>query len=132
MKNSVKNTALIALSVYAAVSLGYFVMVLSGITDEGVKGIASLFVKQLFIMLVYGVVFGASFLLFELKLSAIAKRLLHIAVTYSASVALMLMLIASGSNPAQKLVYTVITTVIFGVVYGAACLLFAVIKKYKE
>lgn len=132
MKNSVKNTALIALSAYAAVSLGYFVMVLSGITDEGVKSIASLFVKQLFIMLVYGVVFGASFLLFELKLSAIAKRLLHIAVTYSASVALMLMLIASESNPAQKLVYTVITTVIFGVVYGVACLLFAVIKKYKE
>ena len=43
----------------------------------------------------------------------------------------MLLLISSESNAAQKLVYIVITTVVFAAVYGVACLLAMLIKKYK-
>ena len=55
-------------------------LVLSGISDEAVKTIALLFGKQLLFLLIYSIVLGASFLVFGIKLSPIAARLLHILI----------------------------------------------------
>ena len=131
MKKSVKDIALIGLGTYAVLSMAYIVMVLSGVTDEGVKALTTLYSKQLLFVLIYSLVLGASFFVFNLKVTPITARLIHIAVTYAASVAIMLLLISSESNAAQKLVYIVITTVVFAAVYGVACLLAMLIKKYK-
>ncbi len=131
MKKSVKDIALIGLTTYAVLSMAYIVMVLSGVTDEGVKALTTLYSKQLLFVLIYSLVLGASFFVFNLKVTPITARLIHIAVTYAASVAIMLLLISSESNAAQKLVYIVITTVVFAAVYGVACLLSMLIKKYK-
>lgn len=131
MKKNIKDIALIGCGAYAVLSMAYIVMVLSGVTDEGVKTIAALFGKQLLFLLIYSLVLGASFLAFKLKVSPIAARLIHIAVNYAATVAVMLLLISSESNAAQKLVYIVITTIVFAAVYGVACLLAMLIKKYK-
>lgn len=131
MKKSAKDIALIGLGAYAVLSMAYIVMVLSGVTDEGVKTLATLFSKQLLFVLVYSLVLGASFLVFNLKVAPITARLIHIAVTYASTLAIMLLLVSSESNAAQKLVYIVITTVVFAAVYGVACLLAMLIKKYK-
>ncbi len=131
MKKSVKDIALIGLGAYAVLSMAYIVMVLSGVTDEGVKTLATLFGKQLLFVLVYSLVLGASFFVFNLKVAPVTARLIHIAVTYAATVAIMLLLISSEANAAQKLIYTVITTVAFAAVYGVASLLAMLIKKYK-
>ncbi len=131
MKKSVKDIALIGLGTYAVLSMAYIVMVLSGVTDEGVKALTTLYSKQLLFVLIYSLVLGASFFVFNLKVAPITARLIHIAVTYAATVAIMLLLISSESNAAQKLVYIVITTVVFAAVYGVACLLAMLIKKYK-
>lgn len=131
MKKSVKDIALIGLGTYAVLSMAYIVMVLSGVTDEGVKALTTLYSKQLLFVLIYSLVLGASFFVFNLKVAPITARLIHIAVTYAATVAIMLLLISSESNAAQKLVYIVITTVVFAAVYGVACLLAMLVKKYK-
>lgn len=131
MKKSVKDIALIGLGTYAVLSMAYVVMVLSGVTDEGVKALTTLYSKQLLFVLIYSLVLGASFFVFNFKVAPITARLIHIAVTYAATVAIMLLLISSESNAAQKLVYIVITTVVFAAVYGVACLLAMIIKKYK-
>ena len=107
-------------------------MVLSGISDEAVKTIALLFGKQLLFLLIYSIVLGASFLVFSLKFSPIATRLLHIAVTYAATVCVVLLLVSSAANAAQKLIYVVITTVLFALVYGVTALIVYLFKKYKN
>ncbi len=132
MKKSIKDIALIGLGAYAILSVGYMLLVLSGVSDEAVKTIALLFGKQLLFLLVYSVVLGASFLVFRLKLSPIASRLLHIAVTYASTVCIVLLLVSSDANAAQKLIYVVITTVLFAVAYGATALIVWLFKKYKN
>ena len=131
MKKSIKDIFLIGLSAYAFLSVGYMLLVLSGISDEAVKTIALLFGKQLLFLLIYSIVLGASFLVFGIKLSPIAARLLHIAVTYAATVCVVLLLVSSAANAAQKLIYVVITTVLFAVVYGMSALFVYLFKKYK-
>ncbi len=132
MKKNFKDIALIALGSYALLSMAYILTLVSGITDETVKIVASLFGKQLLFILVYSIVIGASFLVFGLKSSPIAKRLIHIAVTYGATVAVMLLLVASDTNAAQKLIYVVITTVAFAAVYGLVSLFVYLIKRNKQ
>ncbi len=132
MKKSIKDIALIGLSAYAVLSVGYMLLVLSGISDEAVKTIALLFGKQLLFLLIYSIVLGASFLVFSLKLSPIATRLLHIAVTYAATICVVLLLVSSAANAAQKLIYVVITTVLFALVYGVTALIVYLFKKYKN
>lgn len=132
MKKKIKDIALIALGSYTLLSMAYIVTLLSGITDETVKTIAALFGKQLLFILVYSAVLGVSFLVFGIKTSAVAARLIHIAVTYAATLAVMLLLVASGTNPAQKLIYVVITTVVFAAVYGIISLFAYLIKKNKQ
>lgn len=130
MKKNLKDIALIGLGGYAFLSMAYIVIVLSGTTDEVVKATASLLGQQLLFLLIYSVIIGASFLVFSLRVTPITARLIHIAVTYFATVGAMLLLIASNTNSAQKLVYIVITTVIFAAVYGLYCLFAAMIKKH--
>ena len=132
MKKNFKDIALIALGSYALLSMAYILTLVSGITDETVKIVASLFGKQLLFILVYSIVIGVSFLVFGLKSSPIAKRLIHIAVTYGATVAVMLLLVASDTNAAQKLIYVVITTVAFAAVYGLVSLVVYLIKRNKQ
>ncbi len=132
MKKNIKDIALIALGSYALLSMAYIVTLLSGITDETVKTIAALFGKQLLFILVYSVVLGVSFLVFVLKTSPVTTRLIHIAVTYAATLAVMLLLVASDTNAAQKLIYVVITTVVFAAVYGLVSLFAFLIKKNKQ
>lgn len=131
MKTKIKDIALIALGSYVLLSMAYIITLLSGITDETVKTIAALFGKQLLFILVYSIVIGVSFLVFKLKASAVAIRLIHIAVTYAATLAVMLLLVASDTNAAQKLIYVVITTVVFAAVYGIISLFAFLIKKNK-
>lgn len=132
MKKNFKDIALIALGSYALLSMAYILTLVSGITDETVKIVASLFGKQLLFILVYSIVIGVSFLVFGLKSSPIAKRLIHIAVTYGATVAVMLLLVASDTNAAQKLIYVVITTVAFAAVYGLVSLFVYLFKRNKQ
>lgn len=132
MKKSIKDIALIGLGAYAVLSVGYMLLVLSGISDEAVKTIALLFGKQLLFLLIYSIVLGASFTVFGFKFSPIAARLIHIAVTYAATVGIVLLLVSSAANAAQKLIYIVITTVLFALVYGVTALVVYLFKKYKS
>ena len=121
MKSRLKNALLAALALYAVLSLLYITVLSATVTDEAIILVTALLGKQLAVVFVLSAVIGGSLLIFALNISAVAKRLIHIAVNYLAVLGSMLLLISSDANAAQKLVYIVITTVAFGIVYALCC-----------
>ncbi len=128
MKNRILKTALVSGAVYTVVSLLFLCGIYLTVSDEVVKPVVGLLLSQLAALLIYSVVITASFGVFNSKLTKISARILHIAITYLATVFLVLVL-AEIPTPATGLMYIFFTTVIFAAVYGASCFIIRLANK---
>ena len=102
---------------------------------QGISALADRLVTANFAILLFSVIYGFSFLVFEAKnMSNPAKRTLHIVINYIAAM-LCVYLLHSTAPDASASVWIVLiffATLVFFTIYGVASLVSFLIKKRKE
>lgn len=101
---------------------------------QGISALADRLVIANFVILLFSVVFGFSFLVFEAKnMSSPAKRSLHIVINYVTSMLCVYLLhsTAPESSASVWVVLIFFATLVFFAIYGIAALVSFLIKRRK-
>ncbi|MDL2287538.1 hypothetical protein LJB90_03130 [Eubacteriales bacterium OttesenSCG-928-G02] len=92
--------------------------------------------KNYMLLFCYAWVFGASYLIFNIKsIPSAAKRTLHIIVNYVAMLIVfyMIYMIASGGiDTREKLIFIIMATFVFLIIYIIGMIISSLIKKIKN
>ena len=108
---------------------------IKSVSIEGISAFADRMVMANFAILLFSVVFGFSFLVFEAKnMSNPAKRSLHIVINYVVAMICVYLLHSTSpeSNASIWVVLVFFATLVFFAIYGVAMLISFFIRRRKE
>ena len=93
----------------------------------------TLLFQNFMIILAASAVFGASFLIFDVKgLPSAAKRTIHIVLLYAAMLcAFLLMADVSSGEVGSMVLFVFLSTLLYIVVYAVSCLISSLVRRYK-
>ncbi len=108
----------------------YTLILRLGVTESGdTAGIYAVLFKNILTLFGFACVFGASFLFFDTKLPQSAKRLLHVLTLYLASLTAAFIMGNSGRDAREIILFVIIATLLFTVVYTASALTASAVRK---
>lgn len=134
--NKAKSAARRAFCFFSFAVLAYTGFLAVGLGDS--KGLADtygLLFKNICVIFAYALAFGFSFLVFEIKRSPVARRILHVFLLYAATLGTLLALANISGGAREVIIFIFISTLLYAVVYTAVLIVFravsAVINKRK-
>ena len=125
-----KKIAAVACSFFSAAALiytGALALFMGG--RSAVAGAYGLLFKNIAVLFVYSWAMGALELVFELRLSSAAKRVIHAFALYAFTLAAGLMMADPGKDARRIVLFIFILTLVYIVLYTATVLIMRVIKK---
>lgn len=99
---------------------------------ENISGVYGLLFKNIFTIFAFSCVYGASFLLFNLKITPAAKRMLHALILYAAMLASVFVMANTGSDVRNIIIFVFIATLLYTVIYTASVLIAKAINKTRK
>jgi hypothetical protein len=99
---------------------------------ENVSGIYGLLFKNIITIFAFSCVYGASFLLFNLKITPAAKRVLHVLILYAAMLASVFIMAGTNGDARNVIIFIFIATLLYTVIYTASVLIAKAINKARK
>ena len=133
--NKYKQCISRGLVLYTVVSLGYLSVIALTVDNPStaINEFAAKLLADFGIMLGFSLVFGFSLLVFDAKrMSGAAKWTINILIMYAAMISTFFLMASVSDDPRSRVLFILISTILFTIVYGIAALLIYFYKRKRR
>jgi hypothetical protein len=118
---------------FTVAAIIYTASLAAGLAEaENVSGIYGLLFKNIITIFAFSCVYGSSFLLFNLKITPAAKRMLHVLILYAAMLVSIFVMANTGGDIRNVIIFVFIATLLYTVIYTASVIIAKTINKTRK